>query len=117
MDGIRRDYATGENVSARLCFLRGIAKELIRDLTHLEADIEKAIEESRSYVHTCDDLEACEDLELTLSDAVSVLVDMADCYSSWCEVWSTHFMNDDKEIAPAITHKGNDIIALSELKE
>lgn len=116
MSGIITDKATGEYTCTGLVFVRGIARELVRDLKHLEADIAHAIEDSRSNVYDTA-ITACEDLDMTLIAAVSVLSDMAECYSSWREVWFTHFMQDDKEIAPAISHRGNDIIALSSLKE
>ncbi len=117
MNGIITDTATGEYTCAGLVFARGIARELVRDLKRLEADIAHAIEDSHSNVYDTA-ITACEDLDITLEAAVSFLSDMAECYSSWREVFFSHFMNDDdKEIAPAITHKGNDIIALSSVKE
>ena len=101
--------ATGEYVSAGLIYLRGLAKEFVRDLTTLTADIENAIEDSHSNVAS-KAITACDDLDMILEAVESTLLDRAECYHTLREVCFTHLLNEgeDKEIAPAKSHKGND---------
>ena len=106
---VTTNAATGEYVSAGLIYLRGLAKVVVRDLTALTADIENAIEDSHSNVAS-KAITACEDLDITLEAVIDTLLDMAECYHTFREVCFTHLLNEgeDKEIAPAKSHKGND---------